>query len=29
VTRERALTLLDIKAGFVREIIGPMPVPIQ
>lgn len=29
VTRERALTLLDIKAGFVREIIGPLPVPIQ
>ena len=28
VTRERALTLLDIKAGFVREIIGPIPVPI-
>ncbi len=27
VTRERALTMLEIKRGFVREIIGPIPVP--
>jgi N-acetylmuramic acid 6-phosphate etherase len=29
VTREQALMLLDIKDGFVREIIGPMPLPIR